>query len=259
MPHLRQLEHGSLSTSLKVVQDNVVCALLGGNIKKEGCVVKAATALGLGHKRVNALINLRERNPTDPTKWTKGMRVSKKRILTPPMVNKVISFYKKETDPAADKKMIRQRTGTGQFVVHPKHWLKGRLIDLFLKFRRMNDGVVMHFKTFCKLKPFYVRKKADKDLFTCCCTMCVNMVFFVKCFVGMCHSLRPAALKAAQEQGRDVDTILTEWSKGWPTLRKASNLLPPDVGDDEVEHVSSKDALQHSSYFMIRAATKWTI
>jgi hypothetical protein len=117
MPHLRQPEHGSLSTSLKVVQDNVVCALLGGNIKKEGCVVKAATALGMGKKRVNALINLRERNPTDPTKWTKGMRVSKKTILTLPMVKKVVSFYKKETDPAADKKMIRQRRGTGDFVV----------------------------------------------------------------------------------------------------------------------------------------------
>jgi hypothetical protein len=146
MPHLRQPEHGSLSTSLKVVQDNIVCALLGGNIKKEGFVVKAATALGMGSRRVNALINTREQNPRDPTKWTKGMRVSTKSILTPSTVNTVVAFYKKHTEQAAGTKMIRQRRGTGDFVVHSKHWLKGRLIDLFLKFRRMNPAVVMHFK-----------------------------------------------------------------------------------------------------------------
>jgi hypothetical protein len=94
----------AMSTSLKVVQDNIVCALLGGNVKKGGFVVKAATALGMGSRRVNALINTREQNPRDPTKWTKDMRVSTKSILTPSTVNTVVDFYKKHTEQAAGKK-----------------------------------------------------------------------------------------------------------------------------------------------------------
>jgi len=98
------------------------------------------------------------------------------RVLLPELANECKSFFKREdvSRMTSGKKQTLTRAKNKQ----QKRFLNDTVSNLHSKFLAENSDLKISYRTFCRLKPFWVVWPKEKDRDTCQCKTHENLHFF---------------------------------------------------------------------------------